>query len=116
MARGILLVLSKPKSPEVDQDYNDWYDNVHLPEILALAGFKSARRFSMSDSQLASQGGYASVSTRFPSHYVAVYEVEADDVNTAVQSLTDAGPTLNQGKAFDYDSALAVFFEEITSR
>ena len=43
MAHGILLVLSDPVSAEADAAYNEWYDNVHLPEILTLAGFTSAK-------------------------------------------------------------------------
>lgn len=116
MARGILLVLSGPKPADADDAYNDWYDNTHLPEVLGLAGFTSARRFRMSPHQLPSQGGLDSVTARFPSRYVAIYEVEAEDLTTAVESLTAAGPTLNVGAAMDYDTTLAVLFEEISSR
>src|ERR1700757_662295 len=80
MAHGILLVLSDPVSAEADDAYNEWYDNVHLPEILALPGFTSARRFRVAEAQLASQGGPDAVRVKFPHRYVAVYEVEAPDV------------------------------------
>jgi len=42
MAQGILLVLSEPVSEADDTAYNDWYDHIHLPEVLALSGFTSA--------------------------------------------------------------------------
>jgi len=44
MARGIILVESWPSSPEREQEYNTWYDEIHLPELVALDGFVSARR------------------------------------------------------------------------
>jgi len=44
MARGLLIVESRPASPEEAAAYHDWYDNKHVPEILQLEGFVSARR------------------------------------------------------------------------
>jgi hypothetical protein len=44
MAKGIILVESRPSSPEREQEYNTWYDETHLPELVALDGFVSARR------------------------------------------------------------------------
>ena len=33
MARGVLIVESRPASPEDAAAYHDWYDNKHVPEI-----------------------------------------------------------------------------------
>jgi hypothetical protein len=87
-----------------------------LPQVLALAGFKSARRFRMSDVQLPSQGGLESVSRRFPSRYVATYEVEGPDLALAAKALTEGSPELNVSPAIAYDRIIAVLFEEISSR
>src|ERR1700722_18626892 len=92
MAHAVFLVLSEPVSEADDAAYNDWYDDIHLPEVLALSGFTSARRFRMSEVQLASQGGFESVSSRFPNRYVATYEVEGPDLAAAAWGpLTGAG-------------------------
>ena len=116
MARGILLVLSEPVSTADDAAYNDWYDHIHLPEVIALAGFSSARRFRMSEVQLPSQGGLESVSRRFPSRYVATYEVEGPDLAVAAKALTEASSGLTVSPAMAYDRTVAVLFEEIGSR
>jgi hypothetical protein len=116
MAHGILLVLSEPVSEADDAAYNDWYDHTHLPEILALPGFVSARRFRMSEVQLPSQGGLESVSQRFPSRYVATYEVEGPDLAVAAKALTEASSRLAFSPAMAYDRTIAVLFEEISSR
>jgi hypothetical protein len=113
MAHGILLVLSDPVSPEADAEYNDWYDNVHLPEILAVAGFTAARRFRVAQAQLASQGGPDAVRARFPHRYAAVYEVEAPDVAQAAQSLGAASPGLRMSEALDRTGITAVLLEQI---
>ncbi len=46
MARpGIFLVLSRPTSPEQEDEFNRWYDEHHVPDALLLPGFVSGRRF-----------------------------------------------------------------------
>ncbi|EUA30510.1 hypothetical protein I553_4767 [Mycobacterium xenopi 4042] len=42
--KGILYVESRPSSPDRDAEYNSWYDEIHLPQLMALDGFVSARR------------------------------------------------------------------------
>ena len=44
--KTILHVESWPSSPDRVDEYNRWYSEVHLPEVLALDGFLSARRFA----------------------------------------------------------------------
>lgn len=62
MARGVLIVESRPASPEEATAYHDWYDNKHLPEILAVDGFVSARRLSALDGD----------------SFIVIYEIEGD--------------------------------------
>ena len=65
MPKGIMLVHSRPASPEELETYEHWYDEVHIPEMLAVDGFTSARRLRADDGE----------------SYVVVYE--ADDVDAA---------------------------------
>jgi hypothetical protein len=44
MDRDIFLVESRPKSPEFAATYHRWYEETHIPEILAVEGFVGARR------------------------------------------------------------------------
>ena len=44
MPKAIMFVQSRPSSPDREDEYNDWYSRVHLPEILAIPGFTAARR------------------------------------------------------------------------
>ena len=73
--KGVLIVKSEPSEGQEDA-YNEWYDNVHLPEVLAIAGFVSARRFVAEPS----------IGGELPEQrYVAIYEMEGDDL-AAVQA------------------------------
>ena len=47
-ANGLLLV-SMVIAPEVDQDFNAWYDTEHLPALGAVPGVLAARRFKAQD-------------------------------------------------------------------
>ncbi len=42
--RGLLLTRTEPPVP-MEEEFNAWYDAEHLPERLAIPGFRSARRW-----------------------------------------------------------------------
>ena len=65
---------ARPVSPERDGEFNDWYDRTHLPELLAVPGFVSARR-------------YRRVGDDGAPEYLAVYEIEADDLAAPLREL-----------------------------
>ena len=44
MSRGLLLTITEPP-PEMEEEFNAWYDDEHLAERLAIKGFRSARRW-----------------------------------------------------------------------
>ncbi|MBE1537646.1 DUF4286 family protein [Actinomadura algeriensis] len=73
-AKSILHVMSLPSSPEVADEYNRWYEDVHMPEVVALEGFVSARRYAP---------------TKDGAPYVAVYEIEGD-AKAAMKRLNQA--------------------------
>ena len=62
MAKGILVVESTPRSAEHTAAYHQWYDEVHVPQMLAVQGFVSARRFG-------APGGAT---------FLAIYEIDGD--------------------------------------
>jgi hypothetical protein len=40
-----LLVVDVSVDPKVEQEWNGWYDNKHLPEILGCPGFLNGTRY-----------------------------------------------------------------------
>ncbi|MEU1275463.1 hypothetical protein [Streptomyces sp. NPDC005799] len=75
MARGIFYVETWPSAPEREAEYNHWYDHVHLPDVCSVEGFVGARRYAPADGN---------------GPHVAIYEIEADDLQGAVQRLLAA--------------------------
>jgi hypothetical protein len=61
-----------------DDKFNDWYDNVHVPDVLKIPGFISGRRFISPD-----------ISTLDSGRYLALYEIETDDIRTTMKALED---------------------------
>jgi hypothetical protein len=80
--KGIMVVQSDPADPAREDEYNDWYDNTHVPAIRAVPGFVSARRYKVHGA-----GSPA---------YLAIYEIDADDLTAPAAELrarTAAGLT-----------------------
>lgn len=73
MPKGIFLALSNAASDDVHEQFNQWYDDVHSKEVLALPGVKSARRFKLADAQIMPDDDATG------RKYLALYEVEVDD-------------------------------------
>jgi hypothetical protein len=74
--KGIMLVQTSPVDPAKEDAYNDWYDNTHIPEILEVPGFTSARRYKVNGP--GAEGAHS---------YLAIYEIDADDLTAPVAEL-----------------------------
>jgi hypothetical protein len=60
-----LFVVEVAVDPNVEADWNDWYDKVHLPEIVNCPGFyRAARYLSEVDNSR---------------HYLTIYEIEGPE-------------------------------------
>jgi hypothetical protein len=84
MARHLLVVYSNPAENR-EQEYNEWYSNRHIADLLALPGVISARRFVLSDAQL--------TDVPHPFKYLALYEVETDDLQDFIGPLISRSGT-----------------------
>ncbi|RJG40838.1 DUF4286 family protein [Mesorhizobium sp. DCY119] len=88
MPKYNLIALTNPL-PGQEDEFNDWYTNVHLGDVLKLPGVKAAQRFALSDVQ--HRPG------PFEWKYLAVYEIEIDCLSKTLAALklasgTDAMP------------------------
>ncbi|OBG86966.1 hypothetical protein A9X05_01645 [Mycobacterium sp. E3298] len=100
MAKGIMYVESRPSSPARDQEYNTWYDEVHIPELLALDGIVAARRLRPLDGQ---------------GPYVAIYELEGDDLQAILDNMMANAGQLHMSDALLLDPAPIPRLLETTS-
>ena len=68
MAKQVFMVLSEAVEGQEDE-YNEWYENTHLDEVIQTSAVVSAQRFKLVDQR----GAEA------PNRYLAIYEVDVDD-------------------------------------
>lgn len=84
MPKAILVLGTNPVSAEREDEYNDWYTNTHIGDVMKLDGVIAARRYVLSPVRPA-PGAPSS-----PYRYLAVYEVEADDLQHVAEDLREA--------------------------
>jgi hypothetical protein len=69
MAKYQLLAFTNPVAGR-EEEFNRWYQEQHIPDLLAVPGFVSAQRYELTDATGSDNPGWTSL---------AVYELECDD-------------------------------------
>lgn len=103
MPRYKMVVLSRAVEGR-DDEFNDWYQHVHLAEMVAFSGFKSAQRFRR----------VRNLGMRETDPYLAIYEIETDDLDAVLSELetkANAG-ALTMSEAFAREFVYAAVYEE----
>src|SRR5271170_6455178 len=80
MPSAVALVFTHPTSSEVEGEFNQWYSDVHVKDVLAVPGVSSAVRYKLSD-----LGQPGSDSAQAP--YMLVMGIEADDVQHVLDDI-----------------------------
>lgn len=95
MAKALLFVESRPATPAQADEYNDWYQTVHLKEVCAIPGFVAASRYRQADAQ--PMDGSPSGT------FLAIYEVESDDLPATYAALIGAAESMNMSESLGMD-------------
>ena len=108
MGNYTMVVFTSPVEGRED-DYNDWYDNQHLGDVIAAAGFDRAERLRLTDI------GSPTAGLR---RYLALYQIETDDPESAWKGLLAAAGTdaMPMSDAIDLEKSSIGLFETITER
>jgi hypothetical protein len=111
MSKSILVVISSP-TPGQEDEYNRWYTDQHLRDVLALPGFTAAQRFKLA----------VSTPNGIPGSYLAIYEYESsgsdEDLRlafTLLQNATKSGQIVIS-KTMDPARVYASLFTPITEK
>lgn len=103
-----LLVLSNP-TPGAETEYNRWYDEQHVPDVLKVAGMVSAQRYRLSDVQLGPTPAQ---------RYLVIYTIETADLDAAyrevIERLADGRTAMS--RSFDGGSAQMYTFTPLGPR
>ncbi len=109
MTKAILVVSSHPSAPDREDEYNDWYTDVHLQDIVDLPGFGVATRYQIVDVQ--ANEDVEPLSRK----YLAIYELDTDDVEAAAAALKTsvAEGEILVSEALDPENLTADFYVPI---
>ncbi|MDM8010962.1 MAG: hypothetical protein QUV08_08370 [Parasphingorhabdus sp.] len=101
MPRFKMLVLSSPVDGR-DDEFNRWYDDVHLPDVFRVPGVVGAERFRMRSGD--------------QWKYLAIYELDCDDSAAVEAELMKRAGTADMvmSEAFDMASFFMGSAETIT--
>lgn len=104
MAKTLLFVESAPVSSDRADDYHAWQERTHIPEMLGIDGFTSARRWRADDGE----------------SFITLYEIDTDidtaraNLKTALQGGTMSKPVAVQMQPPPVQRYLT-FMEDATS-
>ena len=88
MPKALMLAFTQPVSAAVENEYNRWYSEKHLPDLTHVPGLISATRYKLDKNVQAMPGVGGD-----PRSYLALYEIEGDtpeDLANFAKSLTQA--------------------------
>src|SRR4030042_152825 len=77
MEKWIYAVYTICRDPSREKEFNEWYDQIHLPDILETPGIKRATRYEIREP------------TEQQGKYVALYEVETEDIDQTIAKLRE---------------------------
>jgi len=103
------LAFTNP-APGKEDEYNAWYEEHHLKDVINCPGFVSARRFRLATTQF-------QFNTVAPAYrYLALYEIETDDVEASLAEIVAraGGADMMMTDAIDMSTLFAPLYEEVT--
>jgi hypothetical protein len=91
MAKYLLFAFSDCKDPSREKEFNEWYTKMHIPDMLEVPGMIKATRWMSAEGK---PGEYRK--------YLAMYELETDDINKFDQKVRERGMrTVKEGRFSD---------------
>ncbi len=105
MERWLLVAETDCGDPSREKEFKDWYNNVHIPDILETPGFVSATRYE--DPNPAKGRG----------KYLALYQVETKNIEQTMAAFSDiVTRKWQQSRMSELVVAIsAVFYQQMTT-
>jgi hypothetical protein len=83
--QGLFIAFARCNDAKREAEWDDWYDNVHLPDIVGTGAAWVASRWEVADRPAQ---GYPAVGFT----HAAIYELEGPDVADRVRTIFEEGP------------------------
>jgi hypothetical protein len=77
MTKWLLAVSTDCADPSREGEFNDWYDRMHLPDVLKTPGFIRANRYVNTDPDSG------------PGKFLALYEIESQNIDETMTTLRE---------------------------
>ena len=77
MAKWLLLVETNSTDAAREAEFNEWYDKIHVPDILEAPGVIRATRYENPKPQ---EG---------KGKFLAIYEIESDNIKETMKAISD---------------------------
>lgn len=91
MTRYLFFAYSDCKDPDREDEYNEWYNTKHVPDMLEIPGMIQATRWTSAEERTGNQR-----------KYLAMYELETDDIEEFDNKVRKATmSTIEQGRFSD---------------
>jgi hypothetical protein len=91
MGKYLFFAFSDCKDPAREKEYNEWYSNMHVPDMLEVPGMIRATRWMSAESKEGQSR-----------KYLALYEFETDDLEKFDMSVRERGMrTMKEGRFSD---------------
>jgi hypothetical protein len=101
MPRYLLIALNGPTAGKDDEaEYNRWFDDIHVPDLMAVDGVSSVRRYKVE------------VQSRVDQPYMCVTEVEAESAAALMKELAKKASNLTD--KMDHPTSVFLLGREIT--
>ena len=108
MKKYVFIVMTNAVQGREDE-YNTWYTEKHLPDVLRIPGIVGAQRFKLASTQRRDPP--------YPWQYAALYDIETESLQTTISALKARSGTkdmpLSDAMA---EEKLSYIFEPITAR
>lgn len=109
MSKYVFVVLTNATGGR-DDEFNEWYNNQHIPDVLKIPGFVAAQRFSLAGAEM--EGATS------PWRYLALYDLDTDDLAGALKELGArvGTPAMVMSETLDMKTIGAYVFSPIAKR
>ena len=91
MAKWIMIAETNCTDVAREAEFNEWYDGVHVPDVLECPGFITGKRYEFLMPWTIQDGGEtthcSASSAEQKAKFMAIYEIEADDPSEAMRML-----------------------------
>ena len=110
MAKKYTFVVLTNATEGKDTEFNRWYNEQHIPDVLNVPGFVGAQRFKLSETQAGK--------TELTHKYLALYEIETDDLEGTLKDMRSRGgtPDMIMSDSIDLKAANARIFEPVAEK